>query len=178
MRHLLASAAVAVLMAGTAPALAETPDDQLIVAIILVQIVAIPGAFLFSRLSGKYGNIPVLIVATFLWGATCAFAYSLVNGSTMFFIAAGLIGFMMGGTQSLNRSTYTKMLPETDDTASYFSFYEVLEKLGVVIGMFSWGYIEGMTGSMRNSIIVLIVFFAVALGLLLAIPKENKLQVG
>ena len=85
---------------------------------------------------------------------------------------------MMGGTQSLNRSTYTKMLPETDDTASYFSFYEVLEKLGVVIGMFSWGYIEGLTGSMRNSILVLIVFFAVALGLLMAIPKENKLQVG
>ncbi|MGB0172333.1 MAG: MFS transporter, partial [Flavobacteriales bacterium] len=92
--------------------------------------------------------------------------------------AAGLIGFMMGGTQSLNRSTYTKMLPDTDDTASYFSFYEVLEKLGVVIGMFSWGYIEGLTGSMRNSILVLIVFFAAALALLLAIPKENKLQVG
>ena len=122
--------------------------------------------------------MPVLIVATFLGGATCAFAYSLVIGSTMFFIAAGLIGFMMGGTQSLNRSTYTKMLPETDDTASYFSFYEVLEKLGVVIGMFSWGYIEGLTGSMRNSILVLIVFFAGALGLLLAIPKENKRQVG
>ena len=156
----------------------QLPEDQLIVAIIVVQIVAIPGSFLFSRLSGRYGNVPVLIVATFLWGATCAFAYSLVNGSTMFFIAAGLIGFMMGGTQSLNRSTYTKMLPETDDTASYFSFYEVLEKLGVVIGMFSWGYIEGLTGSMRNSILVLIVFFAVALGLLLAIPKENELQVG
>ena len=87
----------------------QLPEDQLIVAIIVVQIVAIPGSFLFSRLSGRYGNVPVLIVATFLWGATCAFAYSLVNGSTMFFIAAGLIGFMMGGTQSLNRSTYTKM---------------------------------------------------------------------
>ena len=154
------------------------PDDQLIVAIILVQIVAIPGSFLFSYLSGKYGNIRVLIVATFLWGATCAFAYSLVNGSTMFFIAAGMIGFMMGGTQSLNRSTYTKMLPDTEDTASYFSFYEVLEKLGVVIGMFSWGYVEGLTGSMRNSILVIIGFFAVALIVLFAIPKEDKLQPG
>jgi len=150
------------------------PDDQLIIAIILVQIVAIPGSFLFSRLSGKYGNIPVLIVATILWGATCAFAYSAVNGVTMFFIAAGMIGFMMGGTQSVNRSTYTKMLPDTDDTASYFSFYEVLEKLGVVIGMFSWGYIEGLTGSMRNSILVLIGFFVVALITLLAIPQKRQ----
>ncbi len=150
------------------------PDDQLIIAIILVQIVAIPGSFLFSRLSGKYGNIPVLIVATILWGATCAFAYSAVNGVTMFFIAAGMIGFMMGGTQSVNRSTYTKMLPDTDDTASYFSFYEVLEKLGVVIGMFSWGYIEGLTGSMRNSILVLIGFFVVALITLFAIPQKRQ----
>jgi len=150
------------------------PDDQLIVAIILVQIVAIPGAFLFSRLSRRYGNIPVLIAATFLWGATCAFAYSLVDEVFMFFIAAGMIGFMMGGTQSLNRSTYTKMLPDTDDTASYFSFYEVLEKLGVVIGMFSWGYIEGLTGSMRNSILVLIGFFAVALITLFAIPQKRS----
>jgi UMF1 family MFS transporter len=91
----------------------------------------------------------------------------------MFFIAAGMIGFMMGGTQSLNRSTYTKMLPETDDTASYFSFYEVLEKLGVVIGMFSWGYIEGLTGSMRNSILVLIGFFGLALIALFAIPQKR-----
>lgn len=92
----------------------------------------------------------------------------------MFFIAAGMIGFMMGGTQSVNRSTYTKMLPDTDDTASYFSFYEVLEKLGVVIGMFSWGYIEGLTGSMRNSILVLIGFFVVALITLFAIPQKRK----
>jgi len=154
----------------------QLPEDQLIVAIILVQIIAIPGAFLFSRLSNRYGNIPVLIGATTLWGATCVFAYCLVNGSIMFFVAAGVIGFMMGGTQSLNRSTYTKMLPDTEDTASYFSFFEVLEKLGVVIGMFSWGYIEGLTGSMRNSILALIGFFAVALIILLSIPKERPLN--
>jgi UMF1 family MFS transporter len=152
----------------------QLPDDQLILAIILVQVVAIPGAFLFSRLSRRYGNIPVLIAATALWGTTCALVYAHVDGTTMFFIAAGMIGFMMGGTQSLNRSTYTKMLPDTDDTASYFSFYEVLEKLGVVIGMFSWGYIEGLTGSMRNSLLVLIGFFVVALITLLAIPQKRS----
>ena len=147
--------------------------DELIVAIILVQIIAIPGSFIFSRLCQSFGNVKVLLLATSLWTGVCLFAYFLVDGSTMFFIAAGIIGFMMGGTQSVNRSTYAKMLPETEDTTSYFSFYEVLEKTGVVIGLFSWGYIEGFTGSMRNSLLVLIVFFAVAMVLLASIPQAT-----
>lgn len=147
--------------------------DELIVAIILVQIIAIPGSFIFSRLCQSFGNVKVLLLATSLWTGVCLFAYFLVDGSTMFFIAAGIIGFMMGGTQSVNRSTYAKMLPDTEDTTSYFSFYEVLEKTGVVIGLFSWGYIEGFTGSMRNSLLVLIAFFAVAMVLLASIPKAT-----
>lgn len=147
--------------------------DELIVAIILVQIIAIPGSFIFSRLCQSFGNVKVLLLATSLWTGVCLFAYFLVDGSTMFFVAAGIIGFMMGGTQSVNRSTYAKMLPETEDTTSYFSFYEVLEKTGVVIGLFSWGYIEGFTGSMRNSLLVLIAFFAVAMVSLASIPKAT-----
>jgi UMF1 family MFS transporter len=95
-----------------------------------------------------------------------------VNG---FFVAAGVIGFMMGGTQSLNRSSYSKMLPRTEDHASYFSFYEVLEKGGLIIGMFSWGYIEGFTGSMRSSILALIIFFVVSIALLSSIPKTLRI---
>jgi UMF1 family MFS transporter len=148
-------------------------EAELIIAIILVQVIAIPGAFLFSRLSEKLGNIPMLIIATILWGGVCVFAYTLVNGSEMFFVAAGLIGFMMGGTQSLNRSTYSKMLPVTEDTASYFSFYEVLEKGGIVIGMTVWGLLEGLSGSMRDSLLALIVFFVLALLMLLSIPKAR-----
>lgn len=154
-------------------------SDELIIAILLIQLIAIPGAFLFSWLSKQWGNVTVLLMATAMWAGVCLFAYFLVDGSAMFFVAAGIVGFMMGGTQSLNRSTYTKMLPETEDTASYFSFYEVLEKLGVVIGMFSWGYIEGLTGSMRSSILALIGFFAVAMILLASIPRaENNISVG
>ena len=149
-------------------------DHVLIVAIILVQIIAIPGAFLFSRASEKFGNIPILIVATILWGAACVFVYGLVDGQYTFFFAAGLIGFMMGGTQSLNRSTYSKMIPETKDTASYFSFYEVLEKGGIIIGMTCWGVLEGMSESMRDSVLMLTVFFAVSLLLLLSMPKLRK----
>jgi len=149
-------------------------SDELILAILLIQLIAIPGAFLFSWLSKKWGNVTVLLIATTLWAGVCLFAYFLVNGSSMFFVAAGIVGFMMGGTQSLNRSTCPKMLPDTEDTASYFSFYEVLEKLGVVIGMFSWGYIEGLTGSMRSSILALIGFFAVAMILLASIPRQSR----
>jgi UMF1 family MFS transporter len=97
-----------------------------------------------------------------------------VNGKFGFYVAAGFIGFMMGGTQSLNRSTYAKLLPDTEDHASYFSFYEVLEKGGLIIGMFSWGYIEGFTGSMRSSILALILFFAASLIAFYSIPKQAR----
>jgi UMF1 family MFS transporter len=81
----------------------------------------------------------------------------------------------MGGIQSLSRSTYSKLMPVTKDTASFFSFYDVTEKLAIVIGLFSFGFIEGFTGNMRNSLLALIAFFG--LGLLLLIftaTKQNK----
>lgn len=146
-------------------------DAELIVAIIAVQLLAIPGALTVAWLSGKIGNIKALMACTLVWAAVCVYAYAGVNSTNGFFVAAGIIGFMMGGTQSLNRSTYSKMLPETEDHASYFSFYEVLEKGGLIIGMFSWGYIEGITGSMRSSVLTLILYFAAALLVMVTIPK-------
>ena len=150
-------------------------DDQLIVAIIAVQLLSIPGAFFVSWVSSKVGNIRTLIGCLVVWMGVCVYAYSLVNDVNGFFVAAGVIGFMMGGTQSLNRSSYSKMLPSTEDHASYFSFYEVLEKGGLIIGMFSWGYIEGFTGSMRSSILALIIFFVVSIALLSSIPKALRI---
>lgn len=91
-----------------------------------------------------------------------------------FYLAAGLIGFIMGGTQSLARSTYSKFIPETEDTASYFSFYDVTEKVGLIIGLISFGYLEGAFGSMRTSILALITFFVVGLLLLLLVPQKEK----
>jgi MFS transporter, UMF1 family len=146
---------------------------ELIIAIILVQLIAVPGAWLFSRGSGKFGNIRMIGIALVCWIGACLYAYYAVDTPNEFFITAGLIGFMMGGTQSLSRSTYSKMLPETHDHASFFSFYDVLEKLGIVIGMISFGYIEGLTGSMRNSVLSLIVFFGVGLILLFFVPKSK-----
>jgi len=147
-------------------------DDQLIIAIIAVQLLSIPGAFFVSWISSKLGNIRTLMGCILVWVGVCIYAYQFVTSVNGFFVAAGIIGFMMGGTQSLNRSSYSKMLPDTEDHASYFSFYEVLEKGGLIIGMFSWGYIEGFTGSMRSSILALIIFFAISIGFLSSIPRR------
>jgi UMF1 family MFS transporter len=131
---------------------------QLIAAIFLVQLIAIPGAMLFSRFSRKFGNLLTLKIALIVWVLVCLYAYFAVFTPTDFFIAAGCIGFIMGGTQSLARSSYSKLLPDTDH-ASFFSFYDVTEKVGLIIGLLSFGFIEGAFGSMRTSILALIVFF-------------------
>lgn len=146
---------------------------QLIMAILAVQIIAIPGALLFSWLTKRFGNLAVLKIALIVWVGVCCFAYFVVRTPGTFFVAAALIGFVMGGTQSLARSTYSKFLPETKDHASYFSFYDVTEKLGLIIGLFSFGYIEGWAGSLRASVLALILFFVIGLLLLLLVPKKE-----
>lgn len=149
--------------------------NQLITSILALQIVAIPGAFFFSWLADKWSNKVSLISVLFIWILVCVYAYLMVNTPNEFYITAGLIGFIMGGTQSLSRSTYSKYLPETEDHASYFSFYDVLEKIGIVIGMVSFGAIERFTGSMRASVLSLVVFFAFGIILMFFVPKKEKI---
>ena len=148
---------------------------NLIVSIILVQIIAVPGAYLFSKMSARWGNFFVLKIALALWMFVCFFAFHFVQEgqAIMFYVAAGLIGFIMGGTQSLARSTYSKLIPGTTDTASFFSFYDVTEKVGLIIGLVSFGFIEGKF-SMRYSILALITFFVIGLILLFLVPKNKS----
>jgi UMF1 family MFS transporter len=134
------------------------PNTNLIVVAVIIQLVAIGGAIMMSRLSGKFGNVQVLLSSVFLWIAICAAAY-FIKTNVEFYILAALVGLVMGGIQSLSRSTYSKFMPETKDTASFFSFYDVTEKIALVIGLFAFGFIEDVTKSMRNSILVLILFF-------------------
>ena len=147
---------------------------QLIMTILIIQLVAIAGAYLMAKLSEKFGNLKVLLFVVFIWVLICIYAY-FITTATQFYIIATVVGLVMGGIQSLSRSTYAKLMPETKDTASFFSFYDVTEKIAIVIGMFSFGFIEEITGSMRNSIVVLIGFFAIGMFLLyLAIAKAKK----
>lgn len=133
----------------------------LIISILLIQLVAVAGALLTSRLAVRFGNIKILIFINLIWIAICGYAYFIVS-PMQFYIAAASVGLVMGGIQSLSRSTYSKMLPETEDTASYFSFYDVSEKIGIVIGMFSYGLVAQLTGSIRNAILFLIAFLSLA----------------
>jgi len=150
----------------------------LIMVILIIQFVAIAGAYLFSALSKRYGNIRALTIAIFIWIIMALGAYFDdkrfgVNEQTVFIILAAIVGLVMGGIQSLSRSTYSKLLPDTIDHASYFSFYDVCDKMGTVLGTFAFGFINELTGSMRNSILGLATFFLIGIFLLLRIGKLN-----
>ena len=144
----------------------------LIISILVIQIVAISGALITSRLVLKYGNIKVLILLNFSWILICTYAYFVITPID-FYIAAFFVGLVMGGIQSLSRSTYSKFIPDgTNDTTSFFSFYDVAEKIGIVIGMFTYGFIADVTGKIQNAILFLILFFVVGLLLLLRVPNK------
>ncbi|WP_417557762.1 MFS transporter [Mesoflavibacter zeaxanthinifaciens] len=147
----------------------------LIVSILIIQLIAIVGAVLTSKASSKFGNIKTLIAVNFIWMSLCFYAY-FMETPVQFYIAASCVGFVMGGIQSLARSTYSKFLPETKDTTSYFSFFDVAEKIGIVIGMIIYGTIDQVTGSMRNSILFLFIFFLIGIILLFRVLKQQKLE--
>ncbi|MCD2424706.1 MFS transporter [Niabella pedocola] len=158
------------------------PDDRLIISVVMIQLVAVAGAWYMSRLSARYGNIRVLMGVVIFWILICIAAYLTAvvaeggdNGEFLFYGLAIAVGLVMGGIQSLSRSTYAKLMPHTKDTASFFSYYDFTEKLAIVIGIFAFGFIEEQTGSMKNSILSLIVFFAIGFfWLYSALVKQRK----
>jgi len=155
--------------------IAWSSDDEktkgLIISILVIQLVAILGAIFTSKASEKYGNIKTLIVINFIWMGLCFYAF-FMKLPIQFYIAAVLVGLVMGGVQSLARSTYSKFLPETDDTTSYFSFYDVAEKIGIVIGMLIFAIVSEYK-SMRYGILFLFIFFLMGIILLFRVPKEQ-----
>jgi len=152
--------------------ISDMPDSGLIISILIIQVIAIVGAYFFSYLSGKIGNINSLVVAVLLWILIIVEAYFTFT-AVQFYILASNVGFVMGGVQSLSRSTYSKLLPKTTDHASYFGFYDVTDKIGVVAGTFIYGFIYLETGSTRNSLIALGTFFIIGLFFLSSIRKKT-----
>lgn len=135
-------------------------SHKLIITIILLQVVAIFGARLFAGFSARKGNLFTLQTIILIWLVVCTWAY-FVRDEYSFYGVACLVGLVMGGVQSMSRSTYAKLLPKTDDTASFFSFYDIVEKTSIVGGTFVFGAVVALTGSMRNSILALALFFVV-----------------
>ena len=137
-------------------------EPKLLITIIIIQLIAIPGAILMSRLSKWIGNLWVLILAVVIWIIIIIWGYQVRSQNELYFLAA-TIGLVMGGIQSMSRSTYAKLLPPTEDTTSFFSFYDVTEKVALFIGLFVFGTVEQLTGNIRNSLLFLLVFFILGL---------------
>ncbi|MFT6686871.1 MAG: UMF1 family MFS transporter [Bacteroidia bacterium] len=151
--------------------------SKLIIIILLINIVAIFGAFLFSRISEKIGNIKTLKLTIAIWCLICFAAYLLDAENKyidiQFYALGGTIGMVLGAIQSLSRSTYSKLLPDTEDHATYFSFFDVTEKIAIVVGTFIFGFVASITNSMRNSFFILAIFFLLGY-IVLSFMKERK----
>jgi len=156
------------------------PTLNLILTILIVQIVAIFGAYLFSSLSDKIGNLATLKITLFIWGIVCFIAFVLDKSQPnidYYFYAMGIVlGFVLGATQSLTRSTYSKLLPETHDHATFFSFYDVTEKIAIVLGMFVFGLLIVLTGSMQYSVMALSIFFLIAFIILFKVQRTEHVR--
>ncbi|MCS6820800.1 MAG: MFS transporter [Microscillaceae bacterium] len=154
----------------------QLPAQNLIITVLILQIIAIVGAAFFAWLSNKVGNTRALGVSIVIWLLICVFAYFVTSGNEFYGLAT-LVGFVMGGVQALSRSTYSKLMPEdTEDRASYFSFYDFVEKVAIFLGTLVYGVLDQITGSMRNSVIALGLFFIIGLFLLLKIPSKTTYQ--
>lgn len=158
------------------------PPTKLIITLVVIQLVAVAGATLIARLSGRYGNINVLMSIVLLWIIVCMAAYTIAtlkesgeNVELYFYGLAAVVGLVMGGIQSLSRSTYSKLMPITKDTASFFSFYDMTEKIAIVIGVFTFGFIDEILG-MKNSVLSLIVFFVLGF-VSLAITRRKQMKI-
>ena len=152
------------------------PEDEktmgLIISILLIQLIAIFGAMFTAWMSKKIGNIQTLIILNIFWAILCLGAY-FIKHPIEFYVAAGLVGLVMGGIQALSRSTFSKMVPQTENTTSYFSFYDVSQKVSIVFGMTLFAFIDQITGSMRNSILLFLIIFLIGAFLLKRINTKN-----
>lgn len=155
--------------------------DKLIMTILLIQIEAILGAWLFSFLSSKIGNKRTLLIGLFIWVFVCILGYQIDKSSPtvemQFYIMAGLVGLVMGGIQPLARSTYAKLLPPTEDHATYFSFYDVFEKAALVIGLFTFGFLVQMTEGMKVSTLAMGASFLISFIILCFLNSKKKVKV-
>ena len=151
-------------------------SENLILTIVIIQIVAIMGSYSFAKLSNWKGNRTTLMIMVVIWLLVCLYAYY-IQTAIQFYILGFVVGMVMGGIQSLSRASYSKLIPvQSSEHTSFFSFYDVLEKLSIVLGAFSYGFIEQISGSMRNSTIALSIFFILGL-VFLALTRIPKTKI-
>jgi len=153
-------------------------DSSLIIALLIIQLIAIGGSYFFAILSERRGNIFALKVAVLIWIGIVFYAW-FINSAVEFYILGAAVGWVMGGMQSTSRAAYARLLPAEDEGhASFFSFYSVLDKVAIIVGTFAFGLINELTGSMRNSIVFLAVFFVIGFVLLVITKWQGRLAHG
>ena len=147
-------------------------SQELIIIILLLQLVAIFGALGFSTLSKKKNNLYGISIMIVIWIFICILAY-LVTSKWLFYVIAALVGMVLGGIQALSRSTFSKLIPaDNHETTCFFSFCDVIYYLSIVIGTFAFGFVDQLTGSMRNSVLILGLFFIIGLYYISKVKKE------
>jgi UMF1 family MFS transporter len=147
---------------------------DMIKTILLIQVIGVAGAYFFAWLADYKGNKFAIVLALSIWSIGCVLAYFIQEKQpNQFFGLACLVGTVMGGIQSISRATFAKLIPGNKDNASFFSFYEVTEKIAIVMGTFAWGLVEQITGNMRSGITVLMVFFLIGIGLMLFLKSDK-----
>lgn len=154
-------------------------QEKLIMTLLLIQIEAIIGALFFSWLSKKIGNKNVISITVALWIGACLSAYYLnkenPNVEYQFYGIAGVIGLVMGGLQAMSRSTYSKLLPtDSMDNTTYFSFYDVLEKIAIILGTFIFATLIEHYNNMRYAALSMTIFFAIGLVLIRFMKVKNN----
>jgi UMF1 family MFS transporter len=156
----------------------DLKTSELIILVLILQLVAVPGSFLFAKISSKKGNIFTLMVTLVLWFAVCIAAFMLKEGmKTEFYIIGAVVGLLMGGTQSLARSTYAKYIPnDTEDHASFFSFYETVEKIAIALGTFVYGFVAYLTNNMNLSALSLGIFFIIGFLFLMNVNRSSSVK--
>lgn len=148
-------------------------QSDLIITVLILQLVAIGGAYFFAYLASKKGSKISLLSMVTIWIIVCILAY-FVEGKTGFYFIAALVGLIMGGIQAVSRSSYSKMIDQNKgEMASFFSFYDAVKNIAIVLGTFLFGIVDNITGNMRYSILTLIIFFAMGFLLLLKVNFEK-----
>lgn len=150
--------------------------EEMIIVVLILQILAIFGAYFFVWVAQQKSSRFAIALILIIWISLCIISYFL-KAKLGFYALASLVGFGMGGVQSISRSTYSRLIPQqSKDTASYFSFFDITEKLAIVIGTFSYALINQLTGSMRNSMLFMSLFFIIGLIILSQTKLDDDMQ--
>ena len=137
-----------------------TDKSVLVIAFLIAQIVGIFGAIAFERIANATSSKTAIMVSLVIWSAIVIYAYAFLQTLTQAYFMSAAIGFVLGGSQAISRSLFSRMIPPGRES-SFFGIYEISERGTSWIGPIVFGLVAQLTDSYRPAILALIVFFVV-----------------